>query len=143
MCDYELKRLWVVAVPADAGVKPSSLIFFQAAEPTSAQVLERTGGAVDLPDGSVQALDLTSAVGSDAASLVNLDAWAREVLAEGLSVRPLIEVPAHAFSVVPRKRVHYGTKEQYFDDGGCLQGEIHYGRDGQPSRWLLDRRFVS
>ncbi|MGF6603251.1 hypothetical protein P3T23_008005 [Paraburkholderia sp. GAS448] len=142
MCDSELKRLWVVAVPADAGVKPRSLIFFQATAPTSAQLLERTGGAVALPEGFVQALDLTSAVGSDAASLASLDAWAREVLAEGLSVRPLIEVPAHAFSVVPSKRVHYGSKEQYFDDGGCLQGEIHYGRDGHPSRWLLDRRFV-
>ncbi|VVE16900.1 hypothetical protein [Pandoraea cepalis] len=143
MCDSELKRLWVVAVSADAGVKPSGLIFFQATAPTSAQVLERSGGAVLLPDGIVQALDLTSAVARDAASLTNLDAWAREVLAEGLSVRPLIEVPAHAFSVVPSKRVVYRSKEQYFDDGGCLQGEIHYGRDGQPSRWLLDRRFVN
>jgi hypothetical protein len=142
MCDSESKRLWVVAVPADAGVKPSSLIFFQSSAPTSAQVRERTGGTVDLPDAFVQALDLTSAVGSDAASLTSLDAWAREVLAEGLSVRPLIEVSANAFSVVPSKRVHYGSKEQYFDDGGCLQGEIHYGHDGQPSRWLLDRRFV-
>lgn len=142
MCDNEVKRLWVVAVPADAGLKPRSLIFFQATEPTSAEVRERTGGSVDLAEGFICALDLTSAVGRDAASLANLDAWARVVLAEGLSVRPLVDVPAAAFSVVPTKRVHYGNKEQYFDDGGCLQGEIHYGGDGQPKRWLLDRRFV-
>ncbi len=142
MCESRSKCLWVVAVPADAAVKPNCLIFFQDTAPTRAQVLERTGGAVDLPEGAIQALDLTTAVGSDAASLANLDAWGREVLAEGLSLRPLIEVPANAFSIVPSKRVHYGTKEQYFDDGGCLQGEIHYGHDGRPHRWLLDRHLV-
>lgn len=142
MCKSKSKCLWVVAVPAGAAVEPNCLIFFQDAAPTRAQVLERTGGTVDLPEGAFQALDLTSAVGSDAASLASLDAWGREVLAEGLSVRPLIEVPAKAFSVVPSKRVHYGTKEQYFDDGGCLQGEVHYGLDGRPNRWLLDRHLV-
>ncbi|WP_321817014.1 MULTISPECIES: hypothetical protein [unclassified Paraburkholderia] len=142
MCEYESKRLWVVAVPTDAGVKPRSLIFFQNSEPTSAEVRERIGGAGHVSQGLLCALDLTSAVGRDAASLANLDAWAREVLAEGLPVRPLVEVTPAAFSVVPSKRVHYGNREQYFDDGGCLQGEIHYSGDGQPSRWLLDRRFV-
>ncbi|UIF89452.1 hypothetical protein [Cupriavidus sp. UYPR2.512] len=142
MCHSNSKCLWVVAVPAEAAVKPNCLIFFQDSAPTSAQVFERTGGTVDLPDGAVQALNLTTAIGCDAASLVSLDAWGREVLAEGLPLRPLIEVPANAFSVVPSKRVHYGTKEQYFDDGGCLQGEIHYGHDGRPNRWLLDRHLA-
>ncbi|BBA45319.1 MULTISPECIES: hypothetical protein [Burkholderia] len=142
MCEYGSKRLWVVAVPADAGVKPISLVFFQSEEPSRAQLLERTGGAVEIPVGAICALDLTTAVSHDPMSIACLDAWARMVLAEGLSVRPLVDVSASAFTIVPSKRVHYGTKEQYFDEGGCLLGEIHYRGDGEPHRWLLDRRFA-
>lgn len=135
------QRLWAVLLHRQT--EPRMLVYLQAHTPSARDVHERLAAiGQDAAQTAFTAFDLNASVALDPGTMNALDSWGRRVLAEGVSVGPLVDVAAGEFALTPWKRVRYGKREQFFDDGGCLQGEIHYGLDGAPTRWLVDMTLL-
>ncbi|WP_321935505.1 hypothetical protein [Paraburkholderia sp. J8-2] len=141
-CNDIERRLWVVTLQRQ--IEPRVLVFHQCDMPCAHDVYTRLVevGQFDALPGFTT-FELSTSLERSPGSVNALDAWARQVLAEGVSVGPLVDVAPAEFSLTPWKRVRYDEREQFFDDGGCLQGEVHYGKDGAPTRWLVDETLLS